>query len=222
MPEVSSNTVIQTLKSDLLRGEARLQELASQYGTNYPGYQHQASLNKGLRDRLNSEMRTIASGFETSSQQSRQHEAALSGALVAQRDRLLQQREARTELAVLQRNADAAQRTYDAALQRAMVSKVESRARQGAVTVLNAATEPSLPARPRLGLNMILSAIVGILLALGAVILAELFDRRVRSHGDLAIRADVPLLGVLNTWDPAAANRLPALPDSAPRALLRS
>jgi len=64
--------------------------------------------------------------------------------------------------------------------------------------------------------------IVGTILALGAVILTELFDRRVRSRGDLAIRADVPLLGVLNTWDPAAANRLPALTDNALRALPRS
>jgi chain length determinant protein EpsF len=222
MPEVGSSVVIQSLKADLLRGEAKLQEMAAQYGTNYPGYQHQASLNKGLRDRMNSEMQNIASGFGNTAQQSRQHEAALSGALAAQRDRLLQQREARSELAVLQRNVEGAQRTYEAALQRSMINKVDSRAREGNVTVLNAASAPLIPIRPRLGLNMMLAAVVGTLLALGTVVLIEMFDRRVRSRSDLAIRADVPLLGVLNAWDPARANLLPALPDSSPRYLLRS
>src|SRR5262249_24274903 len=156
-----SSVVIQTLKSDLLRGEAKLQEMASQYGTSYPGYQHQASLNKGLRERLANEMRSITSHFETSPRQNRQHESALAGAPAAQRDRLLRQREARSELIALQRNADGAQRTYDAALQRSMINKVESRARGGNATVLNAASDPTKAVRPRLGLNLLLALIVG-------------------------------------------------------------
>jgi hypothetical protein len=47
------------------------------------------------------------------------------------------------------------------------------------------------------------------MLWLGIVVLEELLDRRVRSRSDLAMGMgpDVPLLGVLNAWDPAG-NRL--------------
>src|SRR5438445_4859299 len=46
LPDVLDNPFIQKLKTDLLQGEAKLQELATQYGTNYPQYQRQFSENR--------------------------------------------------------------------------------------------------------------------------------------------------------------------------------
>jgi len=219
LADVQANPLVQTLKTDILRGEAKLKELASQYGTNYPTYQRQLSENQSLREKLDGEMNKIAAGFETSSRQSRQQEAGLAGALAAQRDRLLQLRESRSELAVLTRNAESAQRTYEAALQRAVANKVEGSARGSNVAVLAPAVEPPAPARPKVGLNVALSLIVGIILGLATVILMELLDRRVRSHNDLVSQTNAPLLAVLNSWDPAAGHRLPGLPGSVQRTL---
>ncbi len=209
LADVQANPLVQTLKTDILRGEAKLKELASQYGTNYPTYQRQLSENQSLREKLDGEVAKIAAGFDNSSRQSRQQEAGLAGALAAQRDRLLQLRESRSELVVLTRNAESAQRTYETALQRAVLNKVESSARGSNVAVLGPAVEPPAPARPKVGLNVALSVVVGIILGLGTVMLMELLDRRVRSHNDLVTEPNVPLLAVLNKWDPAAGHRLP-------------
>jgi polysaccharide biosynthesis transport protein len=45
------------------------------------------------------------------------------------------------------------------------------------------------------------------MLGIGMVLLAEMFDRRVRSRSDLYL-ADVPVLAVLNTWQPARRHLL--------------
>ncbi len=218
LPDVLDNPFIQKLKTDLLQGEAKLQELATQYGTNYPQYQRQFSENRSLREKLEAEMRKIVAGIESSARQSRQREAELRKALAGQRARVLGLKENRNELTVLKRNVESAERAYDTAMQRFVVSQVDSRASQTNVTVLNPAVVPLKPSRPIVVLNIAISVAVGMMLGIGIVILMEMFDRRVRSRNDLDNAWNVPLLGVLNAWRPAEKRRL-GPPDITGRAL---
>src|SRR6266571_4987448 len=203
LPDVLDNPFIQRLKTDLLQGEAKLQELATHYGSNYPQYEPPLSENRSLREKLDAEMRKIVAGIESSARQSRQREVELRRALAAQHARVLGLKENRNELTVLKRNMESAERTYDTAMQRFVVSQVDSRASQTNVTVLSPAVAPLKPSRPNIILNLALSWVVGTMLGIGVVILMETFDRRVRSRGDFDNAWSVPLLGVLNAWRPA-------------------
>ena len=203
LPDVLDNPFIQKLKADLLHGEAKLQELATQYGPNHPQYQRQVSENQSRREKLDAEMRKVVAGIENSARQSRQREADLMKAMAAQRARLLGLKENRNEFTVLRRNVESAERAYDTAMQRSVVSQVDSRASQTNVTVLNPAFVPREPSQPKIFLNIALSVAVGTMLGIGIVILMEMFDRRVRSRNDLDNAWNVPLLGVLNAWRPA-------------------
>jgi chain length determinant protein EpsF len=203
LPDVLSNPLIQRLKTDLAQGEAKLQEMATQYGANYPQYQRQLSENRSLRERLDAEMRKITAGFANATRQSLRREAELRQALAAQSARLLGLKEDRNELTVLTRDMESAQRAYDTAHQRFVVSQVESRASHANINVLNPAAVPRKPAGPRLALNIALAGIVGTLLGIGIVILTELLDRRVRSREDLINEWNLPVLGVLNAQRPA-------------------
>ena len=217
MPEILDNPFIQRLKEDLLHGEAKLQELATHYGPNYPQYQRQVSENQSLREKLDSEMKKIVAGIESSARQSRQREADSRKAMSAQRARVLELKEGRNELTVLRRNVESAERAYDTAMQRSVVSQVDSRANQTNVMILNPAVEPRKHSRPKIILNIALSIVVGTILGIVMVMLLEVLDRRVRSRSDLDL--DVPLLAVLNERQPAGRRLLswsgsnrPALP----------
>jgi len=203
LPDILSNAYVQKLNVDLLQGEVKLQELATQYGANHPQYQRQASEIQGLRDKLDAEMRKVVAGLENSKRQSRQREAELQGAMAAQRARLLELKEHRNELTVLTRDMESAQRTYEAAMHRSVISQVEGRASQTNVALLTPAVAPRGPSHPKITLNIALSVIVGTMLGIGIVILAEILDRRVRSPDDLGNEWNVPLLGVLNAGQSA-------------------
>jgi uncharacterized protein involved in exopolysaccharide biosynthesis len=123
-------------------------------------------------------------------------------------------KQSRNELTVLRRNVESAERAYDAALQRSVASQVDSRVNQTSVTVLSPAVVPDRPASPRMDLNLALSAVVGVMLGIGIVLLLEMTDRRVRSLDDLENACDVPLLGELKPWKPAARLLGPAAPDT--------
>jgi len=208
LPEVIANPHIQKLRSDLLQGEAKLQEMATQYGANYPQYQRLQSENRSLREKIDAEMKKILSGLENSTRQSSQREAELKNAMAEQRSRLLELKQDRDELMVLTRNVESAQRAYDTALQRGVINQVESHVSQANVTVLNPASVPAKPYRPRVTLNIALSIVVGTMLAVGIIILMELLERRIRRREDLDNAWDAPVLGVLNAWHPTGRSLL--------------
>jgi chain length determinant protein EpsF len=203
VPEVLSNPLVQTLKGEVLRGESKLQELSTRLGPNHPEYRQQKSEVDALRSRLNAEMHKVVASVESAARQNRSHTADLQAALAAQREKVVQLRDARDQSLVLMRDVDTAQKAYEAALQRYLVNKVEAGASQTNVTVLNAASEPTRPARPKATLNIALGVLVGLMLGLGAVFLLELVDRRVRSTADLEGTLDAPLLGSLQPWQPS-------------------
>jgi polysaccharide biosynthesis transport protein len=198
LPEVLENPFIQRLKEELMRGEARLSQLSTQYGVNHPQYQRQVLENEGMRTKLRSEMEKVVSSMGNAAELSKQRAEDLRRALAAQRARVLDLKGDRNELTVLRRNADSAERAYDTAMQRFVASQVDSRANQANVSILNEASPPRRAHRPRTRLNIAVSLVVGMLLGVAAVLLAEMFDRRVRSRRDLDL--DVPMLAVLNVW----------------------
>ena len=206
LPDVLENSFVQKLKGDYLAGETRLREMSTQYGENHPQYQRQVSENRSLREKLDAEMAKVVSGIESSAKQSRSRETALKQAMSSQRSRLLDLKETRNDLTLLMRNVESAERAYDLAMQRSVTSQVDSRANQTSVTVLNPARAPTRPSSPKVLLNIALSMVIGVMLGIGAVMLLELSDRRVRSLNDLDNAENVPMLGELKPWKPA--NRL--------------
>ena len=203
LPEVLANPMIQTLKTELLRAEAKLQELSTRLGPNHPQYQQQASEISALRSRIQSETSRVVSGVQNLTAQNRAREASLLAALDAQRKKVVEMREAKNQAFILTRDVETAQKAYEAALARHLVNKVDAGARQANVTILNPAAEPSRPSKPKVFVNLALGFVIGIVLGLAAVFLLELIDRRVRSVDDLEAEIDVPMLGTIHAWHPS-------------------
>jgi chain length determinant protein EpsF len=214
-PDVIANPLVQGLKGDLLRAEAKLSELSTRLGPNHPQYQQQQAEVQALRERIASESRRVVGGAQAAAGQSAARRAAIDRDLGEQRKKVEQLRQARHRSQVLIRDVDTAQKAYEVALQRYLVNKVESGAKQTNVAILTPAVEPMMPAKPRVPLNLGLGLFVGLILAGAAVFFLELLDRRVRSDADLEAGVDVPLLGTLQPWEPSRL--LPGA--SAPRAL---
>lgn len=203
LPEVLGNPLIQAIKTELVRAEARLMEASTRLGPNHPQYQQHASEVASLRGRMNAEIGRVVAGVQNVTAQSKAREQSLQNALAAQRQRVIEMRDAKNAAFVLARDVDTAQKAYEAAQARYTVNKVESGVRQTNVSVLSEATVPASAARPRVVVNLILGLLVGLLLGLAAVFLLELLDRRVRSTDDLEAGLDAPVIGNLQSWNPS-------------------
>jgi chain length determinant protein EpsF len=200
VPDVSSTPVMQMLRADLLRSEAKLQELAGALGPNHPTFQRQEAEVQSLRERLEHELRNASAAVGSVSRASTSREAELRAAVAGQKQRVLDIKRLRDQMGVLQREAENAQRVYDLALQRLAQNTLESQANQTGASVLSAAAIPSTPTSPRIELNVFLSAVLGLLIGIAAAILLEISDRRLRSNADFElVGSEVPLLASLQS-----------------------
>jgi succinoglycan biosynthesis transport protein ExoP len=209
LPDILSNGYIASVKASLQAAEARLADQSQVFGENHPSYQRTALEVKEGRERLSSEVKKVVAALGNAAAQSKKREEELQSAMTAQQERIVRLKDARVEMAVLTRDFDNAQRSYDSALQRFISVKIDSKARQTNLAMLTPAVEPLKAAFPKVGLISGLSIVIGLLLAAGVVYLAEMLDRRVRSRTDLESRLAVPSLGLLSRWTPAGARLLP-------------
>jgi succinoglycan biosynthesis transport protein ExoP len=196
-PDILGNGLVQTLKTDLARAEAKFSQVSQNLGSNHPLYQASKAEVDKLRADLNSNIRATSNGVVNAERIMQQRTADMRAALEAQKEKVLHLNRARDELAVLIKDADAAQRAYDTAAQRFMQTSLEGQANQTDVAVLNPAIEPLAPFGPKVLLNTVLAVFLGGVLGLGFGVLAEMADRRVRSSHQLVETLQIPVLGAI-------------------------
>lgn len=197
MQEVLNNGVVAGLKADMARAEARLQELNARLGVNHPQViEAKASLAE-LRVRHDAEVRRVMGSVGVANNVNKQRESELRAALDSQRNKMLQMKALRDEGAVLVRDAESAQRAYDAVLARLTSSSLESQSTQSNVYPLSQATPPTESSFPRVTLSALVALSVGVLLAAVAVLLLEMLDRRVRVPEDIPETLGLPVIGVI-------------------------
>jgi polysaccharide biosynthesis transport protein len=197
LPDVLGNQLVQSLKAELVRSEAKLADLGSRYGTNHPAYVSAKAERDSLRGKLDAELGTARGAIDQSAQIASRQVATLQDAMEGQKARVLELNEQRDTLAVLTRDVDSARAAYDATLDRKAHVRLESEIDQTDIAVLNSAVPPLKPAYPLLALNLALAAVLGLALGAGAALLAETSNKRVRARGDLAELCGVPVLAEL-------------------------
>ena len=197
--EVIQSPLINDLKADIDRGEAKLNESSGNLGKNHPQTLRMQMELATLRARLDAETKKITSSIDTSYMVGRDREDQLTAALKKQKKHVLKLNKQRDELNVLRRDIESAQRTFEADSQRASQSNIESQTSQTNISVLNPAAPPNDPSKPRVFLNILVSIFMGMVLANILVIALELKNRYLRSAEDLAEALEVPYLGAITS-----------------------
>jgi succinoglycan biosynthesis transport protein ExoP len=206
LPDLMKNPLIQSLKSELARAEAKLAEIGERYDLNHPQYRAAVAEVTSLRSKLNLEIGVARGSLVQNATMARRQVGEVQKALEEQKDRIIALKRQQDELTVLRRDVESARTAYDAALQQANQTKLESRVDRTNVAVLNQATPPLLPDSPKILLNLVVGLFAGVVLAIGLILSIEVCNRRLRSAEDLTDFTDLPVLAELPAL-PAAARR---------------
>lgn len=204
LPDLMKNPTIQNLKAELARAESKLAEVSERYGVNHPQYIASNAEVASLKSKLNVEIGVTRGSLVQSAAIARRQVGDVQKALEEQKDRIIALKRQQDELSVLSRDVESARTAYDAALQQANQTKLESRVDRTNVAVLNQATPPLLPDSPKVLLNLAVGLFAGIALAIGLILTLEVCNRRLRSAEDLADFTDLPVLAELPQLPPAA------------------
>lgn len=222
LPEVMQNAVVQGLRADIVRLEAKLRDAAANFGANHPQYRAMHAELAELKARLEAETRHVTRSVSAARAVSGDKETGLRAAVEAQRKKLLGLRAEREQHAVLKRDAESARQAYESAERRFTQTHLESGAMQSNVFVIRPAVEPLDPSFPKVRLYVLASILFGALLGVGTAHALETLDRRVRCVDDVVGLVGLPLLSVIEREASPGAlalqrrNAPPAIPWQAP------
>lgn len=202
LPDVLGSTALQGMKIDLERAEGQFADIAQRYDHNHPQYLSVAAEVEALRSKLSAEVRAATGSIRQTAEIARQRSAELLHSVGEHKAIILKLKQLRDEQDVLVRDVQNAQRTFDDALQRTGVIKLEGQLDQSSIAILSPAIVPLASARPRIVLNLVLAVIFGLGLGVASAIVAESVDGRVRSVAglieatDMVVLAEIPRFAV--------------------------
>ncbi len=211
IPEVVANPLVQSLKAELARKDGRVMELSVQLGTNHPQYKAAVAEVDSAREKVRVEMVRVVTSLDNNARIAQRREAALRTQVVDQKTRVLALKKERDELSALMREAENAQKAFDVTTQRYTQTTLESQATQTNLAILSPAVEPLTPSYPNWRINIALSVLLGTFLGVGAALLMEMTDRRLRSEEDIASMLALPLLASVPYAQLPRAPRRPML-----------
>ncbi|MFI3138201.1 MAG: chain length determinant protein EpsF [Methylococcaceae bacterium] len=198
LQEILNNSFIQTLKGELSRAEAEFSELSVKLDRNHPQYQQAEAEIANLKRKITREITTVLNGINSNVAASKQRDDLLTNEITKQKAHVLALKKQHNEIDVLIVEVANAQKTYDAAMQRSAQTRMESEASLSNIAILNPAILPQKHDSPKIILNVILGIFLGTLLGIGAALLAEMRDRRIRAPVDISIGLGLPVFGVLS------------------------
>jgi polysaccharide biosynthesis transport protein len=192
--DVLMNPMVNSIKSELLRAQAQIQDAQSRFGPEHPTLIALKASAGELQARYDSEVRRVLGGVNVSNQVNKSREQQVSAAFEAQRARVLQLKQLRDEAASLEQDVTSAQRVYDSLVARVSQTSLESETTQTNVSLLSEADPPADPASPNVFLNLLSALALG---GLGGCLLALVLEsrqRKVRSTEDAALMFGIPVL----------------------------
>lgn len=197
LPEVLANSLVQSLKGDQARLEAKLKEQSAILGANHPEILRLKQEIASIQGKVARETATVANSLSRNHLVNQQRESEIRDAYERQRAKVLQIKEDRDELQVLQRDVDNAQRVFDAVAQRLSQKTLESEATHANIVLLNPAVEPIEPSSPNVPKIALVGVLGGLIAGGGLALGLEMMRRRVRTVEDLAAAVDAPLIGTV-------------------------
>ncbi len=196
-PDIASSPTIQGLKSQYTSADAKLAELSQRLGKNHPAYKAAELEASKIKSQLSEEAQRLTNSIGNSASINQQRESQLRTQVEAQKIKVLGLNRLRDEMAILQKDVEVAKKAMDAVTQRFSQTSIEGQSNQSDIAILNPAIPPTSPSSPRVLLNIVLGAFVGMVLGIGFGLLAELLDRRVRGRDDISIILGVPVFAVI-------------------------
>jgi succinoglycan biosynthesis transport protein ExoP len=195
--DAMSNSLITQLRSDMIREEAKLDQLTLRLGDSHPSVQEERAAIASLRSRLNTELSRISRAMGSGSGISGSRLKQATASLEAQREKMAKLRGERNKAVVMQRDVENLQRAYDAVESRVSQATMEAGSTQTNLSVIEAAKPPATHSSPKMFFNLLVALALGSVISAVTVLLVELVDRRVRANDDISKDLNLPLIGVM-------------------------
>jgi capsular exopolysaccharide synthesis family protein len=208
LPDVLANPAIQQMAQRRAELEAQYQEDLQHRMPDHPVVKQELAAIQSLDKQKNALATGIRNSIENQYKTAVAQEAELAGTVNQLKGATLQEQSLGIRYNILKREVDTNRELYNALLQRYKEVSAEAGVTSNNISVIDRADPPLLPVSPNPKINIALSLLAGLVLAMAAVAALETFHDGVRAPDEVEQRFGLPLLGVVPRLKGPAAPQL--------------
>jgi succinoglycan biosynthesis transport protein ExoP len=197
LPPVLDNVTLRDYQVKLMELRRQRAELLSLFTPNHPDVKQVQAQIQEMETSLASQRADVVDRIRNDYEAALHREKLLTGVVDEQTKQVSTDSVNSVRYRILQREVETNRALYDMMLQRARNAILASALETGNIRVIDAATAPSRPFKPRLAQNAALGGLGGLVLGMLVVLVGEGKDRRIRSPLELRSYIDAQQLGVV-------------------------
>jgi polysaccharide biosynthesis transport protein len=215
LPDVLNDSGLRDVQAKMTDLRRQIAQLSATYTPEYKSLKRAqaelTSLEAGFQHDRAAILKRIKNEYDEASRK----EKLLASAYQVQTAQVTGEGEKSIQYKILKREADSNRQLYDSMLQQLKESTIASAMRASNVRVVDPATVPGRPYKPKILNSAGLGLLAGIFLGAAFIVMRERADRTIQQPGDSALYLNLPELGII----PAAKFESRRKLQSEPRAL---
>ena len=201
IPAVLRSPSVIPLKTAEAEAERKLAELSNRYGANHPKIIAAKSDLRVARENTRKVVDSVVASITREYEVAKATEQTMQASLNKSKAEIQDMSRKEFQLASLQRDVQTNQQLYDLFVNRAKETGATSDLQSAIARVVDPAIVSDNPVKPKKARIIAISLVIGLMLGIMLALLLEYLDNTVRSGEDVAIKLEVPLLGIL-PWVP--------------------
>ena len=196
-PIVINNPVVQRLKGQLVELEVQKSKLLKTYKEKHPEVLRVQSQIDEVNQKLQEEMGRLVLSMESEFNALKAREAAMLGAVNQYKDEAQDLAKKSIQFGILKRDADSNQQLYDVLLKRLKETGLSQGLDSNNVRIIEPASVPLRPVKPRKALNLALGVVLGLVLGVSVALFVEYMDDHVRTPEQVEAALGVPVFALI-------------------------
>jgi polysaccharide biosynthesis transport protein len=194
---VQKSHLVQTMRSTYSEEYKKYQGLRQRYLDKHPVVLEQKAKVDSTRNALDREVNNIVAGIESKYREYLDNERQLAGALQVAKNEGLQINKREVSYRRLNRQRANTEQVYSLVMSRMKETDLSGQLRVNNVRWLDRAVAPVVPSSPRVRLNILLGAFIGLLLGIAFAFLVDILDNTIKSQDDILAIPRLLFLGLL-------------------------
>jgi succinoglycan biosynthesis transport protein ExoP len=197
IPDVMNNPTIQRLKETKAKLEADYQDGLRIYKPGYPKLLQLEAQIAEVQAKINEEVDNVRSAIIAVYEAAKNKESMISAKLQQAKSSMLGLQDRSVQYNVLKREADTNRQLYEGLLTRYKEVGVAGGIGINNIAIVDKAEIPNHPFKPKLALNLLIAAFLGLFGGIALAFLFEHLDDTVKHGDDLERELRLPLLGLI-------------------------
>jgi succinoglycan biosynthesis transport protein ExoP len=194
---VADNALIQKLKTEASALEIEKSKLLKTYKDQHPEILKIDAQIRQTNQKLDGEIQTMLRAVQTEYTVAKSREETLLNNVNLLKREGQELNEKEIQALALQREAESNQQLYEAVLKRFKETGVAGGLETNNVRIVEEATAPNIPVRPRKLWNLAGSVVAGLLMGLGLALAIEYVDTTVKTPEDVERYLGLPVIGIV-------------------------